>query len=74
MAKRLYRSTTQKMIGGVCGGLAEYFDVDVSLVRLIFVGIALVSLLLPMIVFYIIAWIVIPGRHAFPPGGADQTG
>ena len=60
MAKRLYRSTAQKMIGGVCGGLAEYFDIDVSLVRLIFVGIALVTVLLPMTVFYIIAWIVIP--------------
>ncbi len=38
MAKKLYRSVSQKMLGGVCGGLAEYFDIDVSIVRLLFVG------------------------------------
>jgi phage shock protein C len=55
MAKKLYRSTTQKMLGGVCGGLA-----DVSIVRLLLVGLALVTAVLPMVFFYIIAWIVIP--------------
>jgi phage shock protein PspC (stress-responsive transcriptional regulator) len=60
MAKKLYRSTSQKMLGGVCGGLAEYFDIDVSIVRLLTVGLALVTALLPMFFFYIIAWIVIP--------------
>lgn len=60
MTKRLYRSKKWKMIGGVCGGLAEYFDLDVSLVRLIFVAICLISAILPMIIFYIIALIVIP--------------
>jgi len=60
MAKKLYRSTQQKMLGGVCAGLAEYFDLDVSLVRLIFVGLALMTALLPMTLFYLIAWLVIP--------------
>ncbi len=60
MAKRLYRSVSQKMLGGVCGGLAEYFDVDVSIVRLLFVGLTLVTALFPMTFFYIIAWIVVP--------------
>ncbi len=41
MAKKLYRSAGQKMLGGVCGGLAEYFGIDVSLVRLLFVGVCL---------------------------------
>ena len=69
--KRLYKIEEGKMICGVCGGLAEYFDVDVSLVRLIFVAIALVSVIIPMTIFYAIAWIVIPGRtaSASPPGG-----
>jgi phage shock protein C len=48
------------MIAGVCGGLASYFDVDVSIVRLVFVGIGLLSAIFPMVIFYIIAWIVIP--------------
>lgn len=60
MAKKLLRSAQQKMLGGVCGGLADYFDLDVSLVRLIFVGVALVSAILPMVLFYLIAWLVIP--------------
>ncbi len=60
MAKKLYRSVSQKMLGGVCAGLAEYLDLDISLVRLIFVGIALVTAIIPMTIFYIIAWIVIP--------------
>jgi phage shock protein C len=49
-----------KMVGGVCAGLADYFDIDVSLVRLAFVGIAILSAFFPMFIFYIIAWIVIP--------------
>ncbi len=64
-SKRLYRSATQKMVGGVCGGLAEYFDMDVSLVRLLFVALALVTALLPMALFYLIAWIVVPVDHRF---------
>jgi phage shock protein C len=62
MAKTFYRSTTQKLLGGVCGGLAAYFDVDVSLVRLVFVGLAIVTALLPMSLFYVIAWIIVPSE------------
>jgi phage shock protein C len=60
MAKKLYRSVNQKMLAGICGGLAEYFDIDVSIVRLMLVGGALVTAVLPMLLFYIISWIVIP--------------
>ncbi len=35
MNKRLYRSSTNKMIFGVCGGVSEYFDIDVSIVRIV---------------------------------------
>jgi len=68
MAKRLYRSDDHKMIGGVCSGLAGYFDLDVSLVRLLFVALALVTALFPMLFFYIIAWIIIPQS----PGGTEE--
>ncbi|NMC66265.1 MAG: PspC domain-containing protein [Acidobacteria bacterium] len=63
MAKKLYRSTKQKMLGGVCGGMADYFDLDVSLIRLIFVGLALLTAILPMVLFYLIAWLVIPSEQ-----------
>lgn len=60
MSKKLYRSQSKKMVGGVCAGLADYMDIDVSLVRLIFVAIGLLSAIFPMGIFYIIAWIVVP--------------
>jgi len=66
MAKKLYRSTSQKMLGGFCGGLAEYFDMDVSLVRLIYVAVDLVTGILPMAFFYLIAWIVVPVERPKP--------
>lgn len=60
MAKRLYRSATNKIIGGVCGGLGEYFDVDPVLVRVITVLLFLATGF--GILAYIIAWIIIPKR------------
>ena len=60
MKKKLYRSSKQRMIAGICGGLAEYFDIDVNIMRLLFVAISLLSVLFPMAIFYIIAWIIVP--------------
>jgi phage shock protein C len=60
MAKKLYRSSKQRMIAGICGGLAEYFDMDVNIMRLLFVAISLLSVLFPMVIFYITAWIIVP--------------
>jgi phage shock protein C len=60
MEKRLFRSQAKKMLGGVCGGLGDYFDIDVTLIRLIFVAITLVTAIIPMMIFYLIAWIIIP--------------
>jgi len=57
-AKKLYRSNDQRMLGGVCGGLGEYFNTDPTIVRLLFVAFALVAgggLLL-----YLILWLLIP--------------
>lgn len=58
--KKLYRSRTEKMIGGVCGGIAEYFDVDPTIVRLIWV---LVCLAVGSgVLIYIIAYLIIPEK------------
>jgi phage shock protein PspC (stress-responsive transcriptional regulator) len=56
--RRLYRSSSDRVIGGVAGGLAEYFSMDSSLMRLIFI----ILVLMPGIgvIAYIIAWVVIP--------------
>jgi phage shock protein PspC (stress-responsive transcriptional regulator) len=58
MEKRLHRSRTEKMIGGVCGGLAEYFGVDPTLIRVIWVLITLMAG--AGILLYLILWIVMP--------------
>lgn len=59
--KRLYRSTTDKKIAGVCGGLGEYFNVDPLVFRVIFV-LALLPGGVPGLLPYIILWILIPKK------------
>lgn len=56
--KRLYRSVTDKQIAGVCAGLAKYFDLDPTIVRLIFIAIALAGG--PGLILYIVLAFVIP--------------
>jgi phage shock protein C len=60
MQKKLYRSNTNRVIAGVCGGIGEYFGLDPTLVRII----TILLVLLPgiNIIAYIIAWIIIPLR------------
>ena len=57
--KKLYRSTSDKKIAGVCGGLAEYFNIDATIVRVIFV-ILLLPGGFPGLIPYVILWLVVP--------------
>ena len=58
MTERLYRSTQEKMLGGVCGGLADYFSIDVTLMRLIVIVAAFAGGVgIPV---YLVAWVIIP--------------
>ena len=61
--KHLYRSRSDRQIAGVCGGLAEYFAVDATIVRLLFVAFALLGG--PGLVLYIIMAIVVPEEDEF---------
>ncbi|GAB1422276.1 PspC domain-containing protein [Anaerolineales bacterium] len=56
--KKLYRSRTEKQVAGVCGGLAAYFNIDVTLIRILFVIATLAGG--PGILLYILLAIVIP--------------
>ncbi len=60
--KKVYLSQDDKRIAGFCGGIAEAFDVDPKLVRLGFVFACLATGILPLLVVYICAWIIIPPR------------
>jgi len=89
MRTKLFRSCTDKMIGGVCGGLAQYFGIDTTFVRLFFIVFALAGQGLSVLL-YLILWIILPleGREegwkpTFGQGtsfeekvdtGADQLG
>ena len=59
--KRLYLSSTNRKIGGVCGGLGEYFEIDPTVVRVVFILIALLSIGLGAIA-YILIWMIIPRK------------
>ena len=62
--RRIYRSTTDKKIAGICGGLGEVFSIDPSLVRLAFVFICLATGVAPLLATYIAGWVILPvGSH-----------
>ena len=56
----LHRSTKNRMIAGVLGGLAEYFDLDPTLVRAGYVVASIISVAFPGILVYIVLWMVVP--------------
>ena len=58
--KRLYRTEFNRKIGGVCGGIAEYLDMDPTIVRLLVIALALVTGCFPAIISYVAACIIIP--------------
>lgn len=63
MEKRLYRSTSNRMIAGVCGGLADYFSLDPTIVRLIAVLTLFIGFF-PAFVAYIVLAIVVPSQSS----------
>jgi len=58
--KRLTRSKKDRMLAGVCGGIADYFKLDPSLVRIGVVLICLITAVVPVTLIYIVMWFIIP--------------
>jgi phage shock protein C len=56
--RKLYRSKTNRQLAGVCGGLAEYFNLDTTLIRVLFVVLAVLGG--SGVVLYIALWIIVP--------------
>jgi phage shock protein C len=69
---RLYRSATDKVIAGVCGGLAHYFNIDPALVRLAFVVFALAGG--ASVLLYIVLWIAVPVGEGTPGVALGERG
>jgi phage shock protein PspC (stress-responsive transcriptional regulator) len=60
MYKKIYRSNTDFWIGGVCGGLGKYFNMDPTIIRLLFVLFAFVGSI--SIWVYLLMWIIVPSE------------
>jgi phage shock protein C len=77
--KRLMRSAVDSKIAGVCGGIAEYFEIDSTIVRLVWVLLVLMPVpVVPAFVGYFVAWIVMPlapmpAPVAAAPGAAPPS-
>jgi phage shock protein C len=67
MEKRLYRSESNRMLGGVCGGLGEYFSIDPTIVRLLFAVTFLFGFGSPGLL-YLLLWIVMPNESRLQSG------
>ncbi|MCX6689912.1 MAG: PspC domain-containing protein [Methanoregula sp.] len=63
--KRLYRSKTERILGGVCGGIGVHLDVDPIIIRIVWVVLTRLSLGIG-IVAYIVCWIIIPEEQGVP--------
>jgi phage shock protein PspC (stress-responsive transcriptional regulator) len=74
MKKKLYREVENKLLGGVLAGVAEYFDQDVVLWRLGFIILLILTGLMPGVLIYVAAWVVVPTRPSIEPlDKADYT-
>ena len=58
--RKLYRSVSNKKISGVCGGIAEYFGIDATIVRVIYILIAFFTAFIPCTILYFVFALVIP--------------
>ncbi|WP_067840258.1 PspC domain-containing protein [Amphibacillus sediminis] len=65
MTKKLYRSNQNVMLSGVLAGVAEYFNLDATIVRLIYVIAAIFTAVFPLLVLYIVAAVIMPKSDVY---------
>ena len=58
--KRVYRSKTNKAIAGIFGGIAETYSIDPNLLRLLLVFLGVATGILPLLVTYLVGWVIVP--------------
>ena len=69
--KRLYRSKNDVKLAGICGGIGEEWQVDSSIIRLATVFATIVTGVFPLIITYLVAWIILPKER--PPEEVPDT-
>ena len=64
-AKKLYCSKTNRVISGVCAGIAEYLNIDPTVVRLIYILLTIFTAVAAFVIIYLIMWIIVPEQPEF---------
>ena len=70
--RRLYRSESDRIIAGVAGGVAQYFGIDATLLRVLWVALGLFSLGMPVIL-YAVMWVLVPRESRLDAAPADTA-
>ena len=70
--KQLYRSRENRMLGGICGGLGEYFDIDPTLVRVLFIFGAFMGIPGALVLIYLVMLIMVP-QEALPVAAVEEV-
>lgn len=65
--KKLYRSRTDRIFGGLCGGLGEYLNVDSSILRLLWLLVVIFTGVIPGIIFYLVGVLIVPVEGKITP-------
>lgn len=63
--RKLRRSIENRAIAGVCGGIGEYFDIDPTTVRVVYVLVSVLSVAFPGVLIYLLLWLLIPEREYY---------
>lgn len=72
VVRKLMRSRADRKVGGVCAGLAQYLELDTSLVRILWFFVTLACGVFPGVVAYVLAWIIIPEEPLLLPVASSQ--
>ena len=65
LSRPLRRSAVDRQIAGVCGGIAEYLDLDPTMVRVGYVLLSILSVAFPGFLVYCVLWLIVPGREYY---------
>jgi phage shock protein C len=67
--KKLTRSTSDRWVAGICGGIGEYFEIDPNVIRVLWVIITVLTGFVAGIIIYILLWIILPEQGQARPVG-----
>jgi phage shock protein PspC (stress-responsive transcriptional regulator) len=71
--KKLYRSKSDKMLAGICGGLGSYLNIDPTIIRLIMIVLCIFTVIIPLLIVYFIAALIIPLEKKDTPLNKNYT-